>query len=484
MTTSTLAQRKLTDALRLHAGRTLFLYDDGRQFSYDDAVSLSETAAFSETRRRLVFCMCENDPGGMLGYLGLLAADAVPLMLSTKQQQPQFEGLLAAYQPAFVWLPQERAADVGGGEVVFSHLGYCLVATNRQQDYQIHESLALLLSTSGSTGSPKFVRLSHENLLSNAESIATYLALRADDLPITTLPPSYTYGLSIIHSHLLLGCTIALTSQTFFDRGFWDFLKQVGATSFGGVPYHYEMLKKLRFSGMELPSLRTLTQAGGQMAPELTREFAGFCASRKMRFFTMYGQAEATARMSYLDPEKVQDKAGSIGQPIPGGLFWLEDEQGTRLDGTDVVGELVYQGKNVSMGYAEGRQDLARGDELGGVLRTGDMARRDAEGDYYIVGRLKRFLKMFGHRVNLQDVENTLLADGYAVACGGQDNQLEVYVPQGTPEMATAIKSRLVNLLKLSPGAIRVLEVADLPRNDAGKVQYALLPERVVKALA
>ena len=477
------AEARLTDALHAHAGRTLFDCADGGRVSYADVLELGEQPAFKTARRRLVFCISENDPGGLTGYLALLSANAVPLMLGAGTSPLQLQPLIDAYQPGLIWLPCSRVGEFPSAKPLLIHGDYCLLETG-EQAYPVHDSLALLMSTSGSTGSPKFVRLSHANLLGNAQAIAQYLELTADEVPITTLPPSYTYGLSIIHSHLLVGSRIALTNQSFFDRGFWGLLKAAGATSLGGVPYHYEILKRLRFTRMELPSLRTLTQAGGRMAPELTQEYAAHCAAHGMRFFTMYGQAEATARIAYLPPEKALAKAGSIGIAIPGGRLWIEDEHGQVQQGTEAVGELVYQGGNVSMGYARGYADLAREDERGGILRTGDMARRDAEGDYHIIGRLKRFLKLFGHRVNLQDIEQWLLEAGHAVACAGRDDRLEIYQPLATPEAAKEIKAKVVKHIKVAPGAVRVIGIGALPRNDAGKIRYADLAAQAGEILA
>ncbi len=474
----------IANLLDLYADRTLFHNDDGRSFFYADILELAEMPFIRMTSRRLVFCVCENKPGGLLGYLALLRADAVPLMLGSGLSELKLKQLISVYQPGFIWLPDTHAQKITDARPLYSYLEYTLFEVNEEQQYPIHNSLALLLSTSGSTGSPKFVRLSHENLLSNAQSIIQYLKITSDELPITTLPPSYTYGLSIIHSHILQGSSIALTNQTFFDRGFWGFLKSVQATSIAGVPYHYQILKKLRFSRMAPSSLRTITQAGGRMEPELTREFAALCAKRHIRFFTMYGQAEATARMSYLPAKKAVEKAGSIGGPITGGKFWLEDKNGQIQEGVDAIGQLVYQGNNVAMGYAQGYQDLARGDGFRGVLRTGDLARRDADGDYYIIGRLKRFLKLFGNRVNLQDIEENLLSEGYAAACAGRDDQLEIYLVRESREAAKKIKKQLIAQLNVTPKAIWIHDIAELPRNDSGKIQYSELNSFAKEILA
>lgn len=467
-----------------HADRILLQCDDGEAFAYAAVAGIAAEPAFCETRRALVFCLCDNDPGGILGYFGLLYANAVPMMISAGLPADRLRDLFDIYRPAYVWLPESRIGEFAAAKITHRFKGYCLLATSVTAQAPLNDALALLLGTSGSTGNPKFVRLSHANLLANARSIVTYLQIGADEKPITTLPPTYSYGLSILNSHVLAGSTIALTAKTFFDRGFWDFLKATAATSFGGVPYHYEMLKKLRFAKMELPSLRYVTQAGGRMEPDAMRDFAAVCAAMGVRFFSMYGQTEATARMSYLEPEKAEAKAGSIGRAIPGGRFRLQDDTGRDIEAPETTGELVYEGPNVCLGYAESRADLALGDENGSVLRTGDLARRDPDGDYIIVGRLKRFLKLFGYRVNLQDIENGLRAGGHAVACAGRDDFLEIYLPQGTVEVGRAVKAGLVAELKVSPTAIGVYGVANLPRSDAGKIQYGQLGALVRETLA
>jgi acyl-CoA synthetase (AMP-forming)/AMP-acid ligase II len=257
------------------------------------------------------------------------------------------------------------------------------------------------------------------------------------------------------------------------DKAFWDFLKAEQASSMGGVPYVYEMLKRLRFARMDLPHLRTMTQAGGRLSVELTREFAALCADKGIRFFVMYGQTEATARMSYLPPELAQDKAGSIGIAIPGGSFSLEAD-GAVLEGPDVTGELVYRGPNVSLGYADGAADLARGDDNGGVLRTGDLARRDADGLYYVVGRSKRMLKLYGNRVNLEDIEQMVAELGYACACAGEDDRLRIYTTDA--DHHAAIRAFVAERTGVNPAAFSVHRIDAIPRNEAGKILYAALP--------
>ncbi|MEJ5977025.1 AMP-binding protein [Novosphingobium sp. PS1R-30] len=463
------------DMAAAYGDRPLFRTDDGAAIAVAALADLAERPAIRACQRRLVMCLCDNDPGGALGYLALMQVGAVPMMVATGLPEEPLRALIERYGPAFVWLPEARVPAVADAEIVLSERGYCLLARRPAACAPLHETLALLLGTSGSTGSPRFVRLSRDNVLSNAQAIRSYLDIGADDVPVTSLPLAYSYGLSVLHSHVLAGSTIALTNKTLFDRGFWDFMRDARITSFAGVPYHYEMLAKLRFGKMDLPDLRVMTQAGGRMEPALVEDFAALCRDTNRRLFVMYGQTEATARMAYLPPENVAVKAGSIGQAIPGGEMWLEDEHGDRIARPDGVGQIVYRGPNVALGYAEGHADLARGDDWGGVLHTGDLAKRDAEGDFTIVGRLKRFLKLFGNRVNLEDVEAGLQAAGHQAVCAGRDDHLDVYLAEATPDGARQVKKHLVSHLKLTPNAISVLAIDAVPRNAAGKILYGEL---------
>src|SRR6476619_4365758 len=229
--------------------------------------------------------------------------------------------------------------------------------------HRLHPDLALLLSTSGSTGSPKLVRLSHRNLATNTAAIAEYLDIRETDRAATTLPMSYCYGLSVIHSHLLRGAGLILTDRSVVDDEFWDSFRCHRGTTFPGVPHTFDLLDRIGFDGSSVPDLRYVTQAGGRLAPDQVRRFAALGSRHGWDLFVMYGATEATARMAYLPTELAFDNPHCIGVPIPGGEFRIEPTG----DGRDGVGELVYRGPNVMMGYASTPHDLALGhrvDEL------------------------------------------------------------------------------------------------------------------------
>jgi acyl-coenzyme A synthetase/AMP-(fatty) acid ligase len=381
------------------------------------------------------------------------------------------ENLKNSFRPSYIFLPTK---NVQNGVTIREYGEYSLVKTGFEIDYEVNPELALLLTTSGSTGSPKLVRQSYGNIACNTGSIVEYLRIKPSDRAITTLPMSYTYGLSIINTHLYTGATLILTDRTLMDREFWNSLKTHEATTLGGVPYTYEILKKLRFGRMNLPSLRYLTQAGGKLPPELCAEFVDICAGKNMEFIVMYGQAEATARMSYLPWERAKDKPGSMGIAIPGGEFWLIDGEGSCVTESHITGELMYRGKNVTLGYAESRFDLGRDDDRGGVLATGDMAYFDEDGFYYIAGRKKRFLKIFGNRISLDEVEGLLKKAGYECACAGTDDNLRVYATGSLGE----VRKYILQNTGVNPAGFKVLEISEIPRNTSGKVLYSELDGR------
>ena len=447
--------------------------DNGNKVTYGELISFSNRVMDVLPERSLVFSLCHNTIGSLMGYVAFLSTRNVPLLLSADLDKELLQYLLDTYQPNYLWMPEEMTEQFEGN-VIMSEYGYSLLSYSDKK-IDMYPELALLLTTSGSTGSPKLVRQSYTNIESNAQSIVQYLELDETERPITMLPMNYTYGLSVINSHLLIGATILMTDESYAQKKFWNFFKSQGATSIVGVPFTYEILKKLRFFRMELPTLRYMTQAGGKLLPELHKEYAEYAIANDKRFYVMYGQTEATARMSYLPYKRSLEKYGSMGIAIPGGTFHLIDVDGTDIEKADVVGELVYEGPNVTLGYAECQYDLSKGDERKGILVTGDMAKRDEDGYYYIVGRKKRFLKIYGNRVNLDETERMIQSqfDGMECACVGEDDHMQIYVTG--KNMETDVTEFITNKTGLNWKAFTVHYIEEIPKNESGKKNYQKL---------
>lgn len=447
--------------------------DSGEKVTYRQMVSIGMKLCRQIGHRCLVFIFCENCIGSIIGYVSFLNQGMVPVMLSSSLEHSLVENLLQTYMPSYLWVPVDKANEFKG-QAEIELYGYRLLRTNYGKEYPLYEKLALLLTTSGSTGSPKFVRQSYENIRANTESIVEYLDLDSGERPITTLPMNYTYGLSIINTHLAVGATILLTNKGFMQKGFWEFFNEQGATSFGGVPYTYEMLDKLRFYHMDLPSLRTMTQAGGKLTPKLHEIFAQFAADTGRKFVVMYGQCEATARMGYLPAEKAAWKKGSMGIAVPGGTFTLLDVDGREIHTPHTAGELVYEGANVTLGYAECGEDLRKGDERNGRLATGDIAEFDEDGFYYIVGRKKRFLKIYGNRVNLDEVERLIKEKfGIEAACAGVDDHMYIFLTD--EKRSDLVRDYVIKKTGLNLAAFQTVAIGSIPKNDSGKTQYTEL---------
>lgn len=454
--------------------------DNGLKLTYADVEMESTKIASFVSGRCLVFVLCENSIGSVLGYISFVNNRIVPVMLNSHIDDSLLDVLLEKYQPEYLWIPVDNLHKFNNMDVLYKAYSYCLISTNFNKKYDLYDDLCLLLTTSGSTGSPKFVRQSYENVKSNLEAIIEYLSLDSSEKPIATLPMNYTYGLSIINSHLKVGATILLTNKGILQREFWDFFKNNNATSFGGVPYTYEMLFKMRFSRMNLPSLRYFTQAGGKLPVHLQQHFAEYAMKNGKKFFVMYGQCEATARISYLPAEYALEKVGSIGIPIPGGNLYLLDEIGNIVDEINTEGEMIYEGPNVTLGYADSGKDLIKYDEREGILKTGDIAKRDEDGFYYIVGRKKRFLKIYGNRVNLDEIDQIVQNKFDNIECvsGGFDDHLYIFITDD--KKAEEIRDYISLKTGLNKAAFHIVQLDTIPKNEAGKIIYKELEKYYV----
>ncbi|MGY0505567.1 AMP-binding protein [Luteimonas sp. e5] len=454
--------------LETHPAEHIALVEAERNWTYAQLAALADHwMAQLPDGPGLGLLAMPNTASAIALYLACLRSGRqVPLLLQPGMDPALLADLVAHYQPDWIALPEH---DHVPGQAVrqHAHQGMQLHHLSASAEHPaLHPELGLLLSTSGSTGSAKLVRLSREGLAANSRAIVEYLGLTHEDRAITTLPLAYSYGMSILNSHLQAGGSLVLTDAPLVSREFWTLARTHGITSLSGVPATFEMLRRVGLQQHGLDRLRMLTQAGGKLRDAMVEHFAKLGSQSGVSFFVMYGQTEASPRISYLPPDRLPGKIGSIGIAIPGGDLSLHPE----------TGELVYRGPNVMLGYAGNRQDLALGDVLQGVLHTGDLARRDDDGFYYITGRAKRFIKLSGNRVNLDEVEALLSAE-YAthVACSGRDDRLLVFLPTDAGIDESTVKQFLQLRLRIFSGLVRVHGIQALPTLSNGKIDYNAL---------
>lgn len=423
--------------------------------------------------RCVIFCLCENCVGSIVGYLAFENNKQVPLLLNARLDEGLRRNLNIMYKPSYYWVPERLKLQIEG-DAVFSAYGYVLLKTDNAP-YFLNDKLSLLLTTSGSTGSPKLVRHRYGNLETSAENVAKAFSWSKNDVGICDLPMNYTMGLNVINSHLVVGATVLMVKANLMDPEFWNFIKINEGTSFCGVPFSYEILRRVGFDKMDLPKLTTLVEGGGKLTNKMFLWIAKYAERSGKRFFATFGTTETSARIALLDSQFALEKVGSIGKAISNGDLFLVDEVQNE-DGT-VSGELGYRGPNVTMGYALNWKDLAKGDEFCGEYHTGDIVTRDKDGFYFIVGRKKRFLKLFGLRVSLDEVE-LILKTQYPnsdIVCIGDDNKMTIFTTKG--ELQDEIVSYISGKTGLHKSAFRVVVVDYIPRNNYGKVNYAELEQ-------
>lgn len=445
--------------------------DSGNCLTYADICRTIEQLKALNLPRSVVFCLCESCAGALVGYLAFENNKQVPLLLSASLDDELRDNLESMYTPSYYWAPEEKATELKG-EKIYSAYGYNLIKTS-YEPYPLNEKLSLLLTTSGSTGSPKLVRHKYGNLEANAENVAKVFEWTKDERGICDLPMNYTMGLNVIHSHLVVGASVLMVKANLMDPDFWEFIKVNEGTSFCGVPFSYEVMRRIGFDKMELPKLHTLAEGGGKLTDKMFKWIATYAKNNGKRFCATFGTSETSARMAFLDPEYSLEKIGSIGKAIPNGELFLIDEVSN--DDGSVTGELGYRGPNVTMGYAQNREDLMKDDEFCGEYHTGDIAKRDADGFYFIIGRKGRFLKLFGLRVSLDETER-ILKTQFPIAdfvCTGDDKHMNIFTTDAS------LKSEIIPYISgktnLHNSAFRVFVIDRIPRNEYGKVKFAEL---------
>ena len=465
------------------------VYDDGNDswLTREELRTASHDLAkqIASEQKRLVFLLCGVNSETIIGLLGAAAAGHATALVDPALPEHLMTGLIESYQPELILGARdlaEKLPDVTNGKAAVSsaqsRVGVVewIASDSRTSFAPIDPALQLLLSTSGTTGSQKYVRLSRDAVVANAGQIAEALAIDERSVGIAHLPLHYSYGLSVVTSHLTSGGRLCLINNSITSPSFWSKIENVGGSHFPGVPFHYVALARLG-AGLVPNSVKTFTQAGGALDLRVQTKIREWAAQRSGQFFVMYGQTEASPRMATLQHADHSRKAGSVGVALAGGRFSIVDDHGAPMP-ADTVGTVIYEGPNVMSGYAMSRADLGKGDEMKGRLETGDLGRLDAEGFLYLTGRTKRFAKIAGYRLGLDEIEKELFSV-CPVACLDLGEKIAVAHEQ---ESETALKGRvreLADSYKVPSSSFALRKVPQIPRASSGKIDYARLKDLV-----
>lgn len=436
--------------------------------------------------RKEVIIMADNSVFFVISYFAIMKSENIAVPLDPNIDTKNLDYIIKLCKPEIAFCQENKLSKLEGNgiKIINEKNYYNLLSEKRDFDGESGEEkkgeeIAEIIFTSGSTGLPKGVILSHKNLIANTLSIISYLNLKPDDIAIVVLPFFYCYGLSVLHTHIRVGGSLVFNKEFIFFSKLFEDINKYNCTSFAGVPSHFQLLlRKSNFKELDFPSLRYVTQAGGKLSNIFIKEFIDCFPN--VKFFIMYGQTEATARLSYLPSEEISNKLGSIGKGILGVKLEIIDKKGNSIKPGE-VGEIIASGDSIMKGYYNNPEETSKMLK-NGKLHTGDLATIDEEGFIYIVGREKEIVKVGGFRVSPKEVEGVINQIKEIIDCtvigiedelSGEALKAFVVLDKNKPSIS---KESILNHCKKNLQSHKIpkfIEIIDeIPTNDVGKKVY------------
>jgi acyl-CoA synthetase (AMP-forming)/AMP-acid ligase II len=485
----------LKDSANKYPDNTCVVYNSNR-FTYFEIDRLSDILAMALIENGLnrgerVVILLENSVEYIISFFGVLKAGGVVVPLNIQFVSRELTYLLNDCAPKLVISNSLHKAYlndlIDSKSILFiDRLNLSQSRESRAINYLASDAeLAMIIYTSGTTGKPKGVMLSHGNLTANANSIIRYLKLKSCDSIIVILPFCYSYGTSLLTTHIRVGATLVIDNRFLYPNVVLDTMEKERVTGLAGVPSHFAiLLRKSALRKYKLSNLRYVTQAGGALAPSMIKEFISLFSN--IKFYVMYGQTEATARLTYLDPKFLNDKIGSIGKAAPGVKINILNEQGERAK-TGEIGEIVALGENVMLGYWNSPEETASVLKKDG-LWTGDLAYMDKKSFIYLVARKKEIIKSGANRISPLEIEEIVSSLRGVVECaavgvpdeilgeaiklfvvkngvGLSDSDIMLFCKKNLASYKIPKEIRLIpSLPKTSTGKIKRNELADLEK--------------------
>ena len=459
-----------------YKNRIALLNCNNEKIYYQDLIIYSKQIAKKIREKTLTLILVDNSLTSAVCYISLLNKKRPMLILNQNISNKFLNNIIKKYEPENICLSNKSylKKNYKNYKSNFKFREFQFLKSKSEDNFKVKHDIGLLVSTSGSTGSVKCVRQTYGNLNSNTLAIIKYLKLNETNTTITTLPLSYTFGMSIINTHLKVGSKILVTKKSLFEKKFWKVFKNNNINTIYGVPFTFEILDKLNFFLINNSNLKLIAQAGGKISENLQKKIGNYAKKYNKIFYVMYGQAEATTRISYLPYKNVLKKIGSIGVPIDGGRMSLVNNNKI-VRKKNSIGEIVYEGKNVCMGYASSKSDINKNDEWDGKIFTGDLAKQDNDGYYFIVGRKKRFAKIYGKNINLDEIENLikLKFDTSDAAVISKGNKIIIYT--SVKKLIKIIFIYITKVFDLNINSFEVIFLKKIPKLSNGKNNYNFL---------
>ena len=427
--------------------------------------TLYRSLGLNPVEKGLIFLYNDNQLSSIEVLLNFYGTAHTIALLGQKLHSEFKDRMEAEYRPKYIFDPSRDEVE-GYSIRAFSDTVKIFMKDDYKSEITIHPEIKLLLSTSGTTGIPKLVKLSDENLYQNAISILQYMPILESDVVPLNVPINFVYGFSIFTTNCMRAGRMVCTDKDIMQKAFWDEMEEYGYSTLGGVPFLYENLNRIGFFRKNSQSLRYLTHTGGVINGELRKTIFTYCLEFEKQFFAQYGQTEAGGRMAYLTTDGLLEEETSIGTPVYGGNFSIDPD----------TNELLFSHTSIFGGYAHTLQDLTSYEQPA-VLRTGDTAKKEDNGIYSITGRIKRIMKLFGIRLNLDEVEFILKneLEGNTFICLNSNDKKIIVLYDNQEIDPKAITEIIKNKLRINPQYVHTEHIESFPLSQNGKINYPLL---------
>ena len=439
--------------------------DRGNKITFKELAEKAEEIGQYVRTRSLIFLLCDHHRETLEFIYEVLYLNIVPLLLPQDIARELLDPLLERYQPQYIYC--SKSHELGGRYGCAMEFQEHALFRTDASDCPVHPDVALLLSTSGTTGSAKLVKISYDNLYDNAKYGCIHLDIQAGQKALSPLPFHYAYGISFCAWHWHCGATVLTTEKPVISREFQEFFTRERVNNFAATPYTYQVLQKLQFwSPEKLDSLRFAISSGAQMTENEQR---ALISVMKEKFWIGYGQTECIGILLGTNFSEDNIKVGSVGRPFDN-VKVIKDPE---------TGEMLIKSRCVCMGYANAGEDLACGDVNQGLLHTGDVFMQDEEGYIYLKGRLKRYVKVLGKRISLDDLAD-YLGNKYPCAefaCTGADNHICIYHTKPEKDAEDEIRTLLDRNMNIPSKFVFCYALDRLPREGSGKIAYSKLRE-------